>query len=109
MKRTSPAARVRRAQAELAAAECELRNSLKPWRQRLQRHGGAIVLCSGFVSGAALAFLPPRWWARVGAVLGATAASAARSALTPALIGAALSRMRRSDPATQTSAQSPEA
>jgi hypothetical protein len=97
MKDASAAAvRVRVAQAELAAAERELARSARPWQLRLQRHRNALVLCGGFVSGLALTFLPTRWWARFGAGVGATAAVAARSTLTPALIGALLAKVRRS-------------
>jgi hypothetical protein len=96
-KRTSAAARVRQAQAELALAERELAKSARPWRRRLQRHRSALVLFGGFTSGLALTLFPPHWWARIGAAVGATAAGAARSALTPAVVGAVLSRMRRSD------------
>ncbi|MGH8042107.1 MAG: hypothetical protein ACREPN_08705 [Rudaea sp.] len=54
-------------------------------------------MCGGLGSGLALALLPLRWWARMGAALGASAAYVARSALTPALLGAAFAQLRRDD------------
>ncbi|MDR3386080.1 MAG: hypothetical protein P4L92_03435 [Rudaea sp.] len=94
MKRITAVARVRQAEAELAAAERELERSALPWRRRLQRHRGAVTIFGGFVGGLALTLLPSRWWARVGALVGASAAGIARSALTPALIGAVVSQIR---------------
>lgn len=88
--------RVSRAQAELAAAERELVKSA-PWQRQLQRHQSAITLIGGFSAGLALALLPPRWWERAGATLGAAAASTARSALAPAIAGAVLSHVLRSE------------
>lgn len=101
MKRPSAAARVRLAQAELAVAQRELAKTARPWRQRLQRHRKAVILMSGFASGLALTLLPPRWWARIGSAAGATAAGAARSAFTPAVVGAVISRLRRGDDANR--------
>jgi hypothetical protein len=99
MKRITAAMRVRQAQNQLVAAEDELAKSALPWRRGLQRHRGALALCGGFIGGLALTLLPPRWWARVGAVIGATAAGVARSALTPAVIGAVISQIRRGEDA----------
>lgn len=96
-KRTSAVTRVRLAQVQLAAAEQELAASTQPWWRRIRRHRGAIAAFGGLSSGMALTLLPPRWWARFGAVFGATAAFVARSSLTPALIGAALAQVRRND------------
>jgi hypothetical protein len=104
MKRVSAVARVRLAQAELVAAEAELAKSARPWRRNLQQHRGALTLAGGFVSGLALTLLPPGWWARAGATVGSAAAMLARSALTPAMIGAVISRIRRDDEATPTAA-----
>ena len=59
-----------------------------------------LVIVGGVASGLALALCPPRWWARVGSVVGGTAAGIARSALAPMLIGAALSQLRRDKPTT---------
>ena len=104
----SAAARVSRAQAELAMAERELVKSALPWQQRLQRNRSTITLVSGFSAGLALALFPSRWWARAGAAVGATAAGAARSGLAPAIVGAVLSHLlssedesRKTAPATQ--------
>jgi len=91
------AARVRQAQAELALAEFELAKSTTSLRHDLDRHRNSLVLFGGFATGLALTFLPPGWWARIGATVGATAAGLARSALTPAVIGALLARVQRSD------------
>ncbi len=97
MKRVSAIARVRRAQAELAAAEAAFAKSALPWQRKLQRHRSAFTLLGGFASGLALTLLPPHWWARAGATVGTIAATVARSALTPALIGAVISRIRRDE------------
>jgi hypothetical protein len=88
---------VRQAQAELALAELQLAKSTWPLRRDLHRHRNALILFGGFATGLALTFLPPRWWARIGAAVGATAAGLARSALTPAVVGAVLARVQRSD------------
>jgi hypothetical protein len=102
MKRpASAAARVSRAQSELAAAERECVKSALSWQQSWQRHRSAIALISGFSTGMALALFPPGWWARVGAALGTTAASTARSALVPAIVGAVLSHVLRSEDASR--------
>jgi hypothetical protein len=95
MKRTSPMKRVRMAEAELASAERALVASAQPWRLRMRRHRSALILCGGFASGLALTFFPPRWWARIGAFAGSSAATAARSAFTPAVITAVLAHFRR--------------
>jgi hypothetical protein len=97
MKITGAPARVRMAEARLASAERALIVSTRLWRWRLRRHRGALIVGGGFVSGLVLTFFPPRWWARVGAFAGATAATAARSALTPAIIGTVLAHFRHDD------------
>ena len=97
MKRISAVTRVRMAEAELACAERALVASAQPWRWRLQRHRSALILCGGFASGLALTFFPPRWWARIGAFAGSTAATVARSAFTPAVMGAVIAHFRRGD------------
>ena len=89
------AARVRQAEANLVSAEHALIRSARPWRWRLREHRTTLILCSGFASGLALTFFPPRWWARIGAFAGATAATAARSAFTPSIVGAVLAHARR--------------
>jgi hypothetical protein len=97
MKRITAAARVRQAQAELAVAERELAKSALPWRRHLQRHRSALTLFGGFASGLALTLLPSRWWERTGALVGSMAAGVARSAFTPAIIGAVIAQIRRGD------------
>ena len=105
-KSVSAAARVRLAEAELATAERALIESSRPWRWRLRRHRSALILCGGFASGLALTFFPTRWWARIGSFAGATAATAARSTFTPAIVGAVVARLRRANGADTASAQS---
>jgi hypothetical protein len=105
MKRpTNAAVRVSRAQAELATAERELVKSALPRQRQLQRHQSAIALICGFSTGLALALFPPRWWGRAGATFGSAAASTARSALAPAIVGAVLSHVLRSEGASRKTA-----
>jgi len=91
---TSAQARVRRAEAELAAAQLHLEHSARPWRERVVAHRAESIMLAGFATGMALALLPTRWWGRIGAVFGTVTAAAARSLLTPAVIGAAVTKMR---------------
>ena len=86
--------RVRRAREELDTAERDLERSARSWRGALRPRRGAVAIFGGFVSGAALVLLPARWWRRAGAAAGGLAAAAARSALTPMIVGAALSQVR---------------
>jgi hypothetical protein len=104
MKNVSAATRVRLAEAQLTHAEQVLADSARPWRVRLHKHRNVLILGGGFASGLALTFLPPRWWARIGAAAGATAATVARSALTPAIVGAVVAQFRRNG-ASSASAQ----
>ena len=108
MKRVSAAARVSLAETELACAERALVESARPWRTRLRKHRNALILGGGFAGGLALTFFPPRWWARIGAFAGATAATAARSAFTPAIVGAVMAQFRRDSVANSASAQAAE-
>jgi hypothetical protein len=101
MKIASAAARVRMAEANLVSAERALVASARPWRWRMQRHRSALLLCGGFASGLALTFFPRPWWARIGAFAGAAAATAARSAFTPGIIGALLAHIRRGNDAAE--------
>lgn len=94
MKQTSPATQVRVARIQLESAERELVKSVRPWRDRLRKHRQALALAGGFTGGLALVVLPARWWARAGAVAGSAAAGAARSVLTPMLLGAAVAWLR---------------
>jgi hypothetical protein len=105
MKRVSATTRVRLAEANLACAERALVESARPWRVHLRKHRSALILVGGFASGLALTFFPPRWWARIGAFAGATAATAARSAFTPAIVGAVMAQFRRDHGADSTPAQ----
>jgi hypothetical protein len=93
--------RVLKAEAELATAELALRNNTRPLREYAHEHQVATIILGGFASGFALALLPLRWWAAVGALAGRTVALAARSTLAPALVGAAVTRIKRHDGATQ--------
>lgn len=102
MKIAGATARVRRAEAALVSAECALVASARPWRWRMQRHRSALILWGGFASGLALTYFPPPWWARIASFAGATAATAARSAFTPAIIGALLTHVRRGNGAGET-------
>lgn len=91
-------ARVETAQAELVAAETNLAHSVEPWRAKVREHRTALVLAGGVVAGLAVALLPTRWWGRIGALAGSIAgtvgAAAAKSFVTPAVMGAALARKK---------------
>ena len=95
---TSAKERVRKAEAELARAENNIERSAKPLRSQLEDHRVATILIGGFATGVALTLLPTRWWGRIGAafgtVFGTLSAAAARSLLTPAFLGAAVTKMR---------------
>jgi hypothetical protein len=101
----SPLQRVRAAEAELAAAELSLHNSARPWRKHVQRHRAATIVVGGLASGFALALLPVRWWAGIGAFAGRTLAIVARSALAPALVSAVAARTKHTD---DTAASAPD-
>jgi len=94
-------ARVEAAQAELAAAETNLAHTVEPWGAKLRAHRTALVLAGGFATGLAVALLPTRWWGRIGALAGSIAgtvgAAAAKSFVTPAVMGAALARKKMAD------------
>ena len=91
-------ARVQAAQAQLSMAETNLAHTVQPWRARLREHRTAFVLAGGFATGLAVTLLPTRWWGRIGALAGSIAgtlgAAAAKSFVTPALMGAALARKK---------------
>jgi len=91
-------ARVEAAQAELTAAETTLAHTVEPWRAKLTEHRTALVLAGGLATGLAVALLPTRWWGRIGALAGSIAgtlgAAAAKSFVTPAVMGAALARKK---------------
>jgi len=102
--RTSAQERVRKAEAELAIAENNLRRTAQPLRAQLQQHRTATLLFGGFVTGIALTLLPTRWWGRIGAVAGTVSAAAARSLLTPAFMGAAFAKLRDKKPSATAAA-----
>jgi hypothetical protein len=99
MKSISASARVRRAQEELIAAQNALERNTRPWYLWWCKHRSHIAIGGGLAGGLALTLLPPRWWARVGAVVGESTAIAARSVLVPILIGVLLPQKRRTDSA----------
>jgi len=84
--------RIRTARTELASAQSELRHDLEPWREAFNRRRTTWILAGGFVGGLALAWLPRRLWAGIGAVAGSGAALMARSLLTPMIAGALVAR-----------------
>jgi hypothetical protein len=94
MKRASARARVVQAEIKLAAAEAELEKSSRPLRARLRDHRAAVIVLGGLTSGLALSLLPIRWWGHIGATFAKIAAGVARSALTPALVGAAVAQVK---------------
>ena len=98
--KTSAQMRVRAAEAELIAAERQLAKDSLPLRERLREHRGALIVLGGFGGGLALSLLPTRWWGRIGAAVGTLTAAAARSILTPAFMGAALTKVRGGDART---------
>ena len=91
-------ARVAAAEAELAAAETNLAHTVQPWHAKLRRHRTALLLTGGFATGLAVVLIPTRWWGRIGALAGSIAgtvgAAAAKSFVTPAVMGAALARKK---------------
>ncbi|HSE13859.1 MAG TPA: hypothetical protein VLB69_14595 [Rudaea sp.] len=84
--------RIRKARAELASAHAGIERDIAPWRRALNRRRMAWIVAGGFVGGFALSWLPPRLWARIGAVVGSSAAVMARSLVTPMIAGALLAR-----------------
>ena len=99
--------RMRAATAELAVARSGIKRDLAPWRAAFNRRRAVWIVAGGFASGMALACLPPRLWARIGALAGGGAALLARSMLTPMIAGALMARkQQRPPPAAQQSAAS---
>ena len=84
--------RIRTARTELALAQSGIQRDLAPWREAFNRRRTAWIVAGGFAGGLALAWLPPRLWAKIGSVAGSGAALAARSLLTPMIAGALLVR-----------------
>lgn len=88
----SPRIRVRAAQARVEAARLELTGHAVALKSIMQRRRTALIVGSGVVTGLAAGLLPTRFWARIGAFVGGTAAIVARSMLTPMIAGALLAR-----------------
>ena len=84
--------RMRKATAELVVARSGIKRDLAPWRAAFNRRRTVWIVAGGFASGMALAWLPPRLWARIGALTGSGAALVARSMLTPMIAGALMAR-----------------
>lgn len=96
MNRDKARARVQCAQLELDAAEKQLAACWRPWRERLHRQRLPLLIGGGLLGGLALALVPPRIWANVGASLFGNSARVARSALGPSVVGALLAAIQRS-------------
>ena len=90
-------ARIRAAQADIATARVALGRDTRPLRESLRRHRTAWICAGGFLGGIALGTLSARMWARIGALLGSSAAIAARSLLTPLVAGAIVARAQVRD------------
>lgn len=88
MSRNDARARVRRAQAELDAAEQRLAVHWRPWLGRLQQYRLPALIGSGLLGGLAVATVAPKHWARLGAAMFGGTAWLVRSAIGPALLGA---------------------
>ena len=84
--------RIRTARAELDSARAGIERDIAPWRRSFERRRTAWLVAGGFAGGFALSFLPPRVWARIGALVGSSAAVVARSLVTPMIAGALLAR-----------------
>jgi len=91
--------RMRKATAEMAVAGSGIERDLAPWRAAFNRRRAVWIVAGGFASGMALACLPPRLWARIGALTGGGAALIARSMLTPRIAGALMARKQPPPPA----------
>jgi hypothetical protein len=91
--------RIRKATAELAVATSGIKRDLTPLREAFNRRRTTWIVAGGFASGMALALLPPRLWARIGALTGGGAALVARSMLTPIIAGALMARKQPPPPA----------
>jgi hypothetical protein len=100
MNTSSASSRVVAAQAELDNARAALINGTASAERRFRDHRVAWILGGGFVGGFALAFAPRRFWAGVGALVGSSAALAARSVLTPMIAGALLARVESANEST---------
>jgi hypothetical protein len=94
-------ARVVAAQVELDAAHAALASDTMPIRISLRRHRAAWIVAGGLAGGFALSWLPPRIWARIGALVGGGSALLARSVLTPMIAGALLAPRQQRDAGSQ--------
>lgn len=94
MKPNTARARVRRAQVELDAAEQQLGARWQPWRGRFRQHRLSVLIGGGLLGGCAVAMVPPKHWARIGAALFGGGAWLTRSAIGPALLGALWTRIQ---------------
>jgi len=88
MNRDSARARVHRARAELDAAERQLAARWQPWHKRIRRQRLPLLIGGGLLVGIAVAIVPPKHWARIGAALFGGSAWFARSAIGPAVLSA---------------------
>jgi hypothetical protein len=98
MNRGNARARVHRAEVELDAAEQQLAVRWQPWRERIRRQRLPWLIGGGFLGGLALAMVPPKRWASLGAVLFGGSAWLARSAIGPAMLSALWSEIQQSSP-----------
>jgi len=109
MNRNNARARVRHARIKLEAAEQQLAGRWHPWRLRFQQHRLSALIGAGLLGGLAVATVPPKHWARLGAAVFGGAAWLTRSAIGPALLGALWTRVQGSSgraPAVTTPADS---
>ncbi len=82
---------VKRARIALNNAEVALHENTTSWQQFFKRHRTGIVLGGGFLAGVAFTVFPPKVWARIGSVVGGSAAWLVQSPLSPSLFGALFS------------------
>jgi hypothetical protein len=87
MSHDTPRERVHRARIDLERAERQLATRWQPWHERLARHRLGLLIGGGLLGGVALATVPPKRWAGVGALLFGGGASLLRSPLGPVLLG----------------------
>ena len=88
MSRHGAHARAQRTRVTRDQAEQRLATHRQPRRERPGRHRLSWLIGGGLLGGFALAMLPPKRWARAGALLFGGGARLMRSALGPALLGA---------------------
>ena len=93
--------RIHAARTELESARTGIERDIAPWRRSFERRRIAWVVAGGFAGGFALSLLPPKLWARIGALVGSSAAIMARSLVTPMIAGALLARKEPLPPAAE--------